>query len=178
MGLRIITGAMKSTPITEMEKTADLEPLETRREHKAALQGEKMKRLATHPLHNALQQGTKNRLKRRSLNHQVKDLQAQHTDILETNPEHCEMLAPCSWVSRKNLPAIQSEVPGLKEKGAQSPALQRALTLEMIQARYPKKHLDPHLHRRLRGERCQEWRKWCLHLLPRRLQNLPLRPSW
>ncbi|KAK7116423.1 hypothetical protein V1264_002108 [Littorina saxatilis] len=63
MGLRIILGAMKSTPIQEMEKTADLEPLEDRREYKAVLQGEKMKRLTTHPLHQNLNKGTKTRLK-------------------------------------------------------------------------------------------------------------------
>ena len=51
MGLRIILGAMKSTPIQQMEKTADLQPLECRREYKAAIQKEKLKRLTSHPLH-------------------------------------------------------------------------------------------------------------------------------
>ena len=40
MGLRIILGALRSTPIQEMEKTTDLQPLECRREYKAAIQGE------------------------------------------------------------------------------------------------------------------------------------------
>ena len=137
MSLRIILGAMKTTPIREMEKTADLQPLESRRKHKAALHGEKMKRLTSHPLHQKLQQATKNRLKRRSLNHQMKDLQTQHTDILEADPRQCEELKPALWVTRKSLPEVRTEIPELTAKGTQAPQLQKALTLEMIQNRYP-----------------------------------------
>ena len=66
MGLRIILGAMRSTPIQEIEKIADFQPLECRREYKAAIQGEKLKRLTSHPLHHKLQHRTKNPLKRKS----------------------------------------------------------------------------------------------------------------
>ena len=45
MGLRIISGTMGNTPIQQMEKTADLQALECKREYKAAIQGEKLKRL-------------------------------------------------------------------------------------------------------------------------------------
>ena len=51
LGLRNILGAMKTTPIAEMEKTASIQPLETRRQEKVLIQGEKMKRLQSHPLH-------------------------------------------------------------------------------------------------------------------------------
>ena len=68
-GLITILGALKSTPIAEMEKTASMQPLETRRQEKTLLQGEKMKHLQSHPLHNSLQALTKNRLKRQSVNH-------------------------------------------------------------------------------------------------------------
>ena len=65
MGLKIILGAMRSAPIQRMEKTADLQPLECRREYKAAIQGERLKRLTSHPLHQNLQHGTKHRLKKK-----------------------------------------------------------------------------------------------------------------
>ena len=74
MGMRIILDAMRSTPIQQMEKTADLQPLECRCEYKAAIQGEKLKRLTSHPLHQKFQHGTKNRLKRKSFKHKLKDL--------------------------------------------------------------------------------------------------------
>ena len=44
----------KSTPIFEMEKTADIEPLQSRRELKVLIQAEKAKRLPTHPIHEKL----------------------------------------------------------------------------------------------------------------------------
>ena len=74
MGLRITLGAVRSTPIQQMEKTADLQPLECRHEYKAAIQREKLKRLTSHPLHQKLQHGAKNRLKRKSFKHKLKDL--------------------------------------------------------------------------------------------------------
>ena len=86
MGLRIILSAMRSTPIQQMEKTTDLQPLECRREYKAAIQGEKLKRLTSHPLHQKLQHGTKNRLKRKSFKHKLKDLQKENADLLEADP--------------------------------------------------------------------------------------------
>ena len=49
MGLRIILGTMGSTPIQQMEKTADLQPLECKREYKDAIQGGKLKRLHDQP---------------------------------------------------------------------------------------------------------------------------------
>ena len=67
--LEAIVGAMKTTPIKEMEKTADLEPLELRRTFKVLTQTEKIQRLLGHPLHKELAAPTKKRLKRHRLNH-------------------------------------------------------------------------------------------------------------
>jgi ribonuclease HI len=133
-GLRIILGAMKSTPVTEMEKTANLEPLETRRECKALVQAEKAKRLPSHPLHTKLHSRTKNRLKRQSLNHIVKELQRGKAVTSDTETE---LLLPDAWVPRQNAPEIRLEVPGLEEKGKQIQAHQKSLALEMINERYP-----------------------------------------
>ena len=121
MGLRIILGAMRSTPIQQMEKTTDLQPLECRREYKAAIQGEKLKRLTSHPLHQKLQLGTKNRLKRKSFKHKLKDLQKENADLLEADPGKCEELTMSVWASRKSLPEVRTEIPGLAAKGTQAP---------------------------------------------------------
>ena len=43
-----------------------------------------------------------------------------------------------AWASQKSLPEVRTEIPGLAAKGTQAPELQKALTLEMIQSRYPK----------------------------------------
>ena len=43
-----------------------------------------------HPLHQKLKDPTKNRLKRKSLNHLVKEQQKEHADILTTDGHLCE----------------------------------------------------------------------------------------
>ena len=85
---------MKTTPITEMEKTADIEPLYARREFKAIVLVEKVNKLPTHPLHTQLNSLTKNRLKRQSLNHTVIILQEQR-GVQQSYAEilHPDMLA-------------------------------------------------------------------------------------
>ena len=59
VALRAIVGAMKTTPIKEMEKRADLEPLELRRTLKVLSQTGKIRRLPGHPLHKKLAAPTK-----------------------------------------------------------------------------------------------------------------------
>jgi len=137
MGLRIILGAMKTTPIREMEKTADLEPLETRRNYKILVQAEKAKRMPTHPLHQKLNKRTKNRLKRQSLNHLTEKLENICPDVRDVDAANCEKLSTKTWTPRRLSPQINLDVPNLEGKGEQLPALQKSLTLEMMQNRYP-----------------------------------------
>ena len=129
---------MRSTPIQQMEKAADLQPLECRSEYKAAIQGEKLKRLTSHPPHEILLHGTKTHLKRKRFKHKLKDLQKENADLLEADPGKCEELTTSVWASWKSLPEVRIEIPVLAAKRAQAPELQKALTLEMIQDRYPK----------------------------------------
>ena len=51
--------AMKTTPVHDMETTANVEPLERRRSLKILIQGEKLRRLPSHPIHTNLAQPTK-----------------------------------------------------------------------------------------------------------------------
>ncbi|XP_052280746.1 uncharacterized protein LOC127878267 [Dreissena polymorpha] len=82
--LRIITGATKSTPIAFMEKLTGIQPLHERRQTKVLLQAEKFKSLPDHPIKARLTEGTKNRLKRGSFVHQVKTLNRQFAQQLDT----------------------------------------------------------------------------------------------
>ncbi|KAK7108155.1 hypothetical protein V1264_015944 [Littorina saxatilis] len=137
LGLRTILGAMKTTPITEMEKTASVQPLEARREEKLLIQGEKMKRLESHPLHDKLQALTKNRLKRQSLNHQIKEQQRNNADILTPSPTQCEPLTSTDWTPQRLGAEIRTSIPGVTSKQNQSDAALRALALDEIHQRYP-----------------------------------------
>jgi len=92
MGLRTILGAMKSTPIATIKETAGVEPLDYRRNANLFPHGEKVSIMPNHPLHKRLQDLTKNRLNRTSINHVLKEQQMKHSDILEPRPEEYEML--------------------------------------------------------------------------------------
>ena len=137
ISLRTVLNAMKSTPIAEMEKTAGVEPLEGRRQAKLLIHAEKMKRMPDYPLHQKLKDPTKNRLKRKSLNHQVKEQQKEHAAILTTDAHRCEKLNPNSWPPETLHAEIRTTIPGITSKENQSEAVLRALALEEIDKHYP-----------------------------------------
>ena len=68
----------------------------------------------------------------------MKDLQKENADLLEADPGKCEELTTNVWASRKSLLVVRTETPGLATKATQASELQKALTLYMIQDRYPK----------------------------------------
>ena len=98
MGLRIILGTMRSTPIQQMEKSVDLQPLKCRREYKAATQEEKLKRQTSHPLHKKILHGTKKPPE-------------------QADPGKCEELTMSVWAPRKSLPKVRTDILGLAAKG-------------------------------------------------------------
>ena len=65
----IITGAMKSTAIVELETITELQSLDDRMDYKLLNQAAKFKRLQDHPTRQRLFQPTKGRLKRESFIH-------------------------------------------------------------------------------------------------------------
>ena len=85
--LRIMTGALKSTPINDMETITGLESMGDRREVKQVTQLEKMKRLRHHPMRERVTTGTKSRLKRPSFLHKARK-SSQGLEILaQDRPE-------------------------------------------------------------------------------------------
>ena len=130
---------MKTTPIKEMEKRADLEPLELRRTFKVLTQTEKIRRLPGHPLHKKLAVPTKNRLKRQSLSHLARDLRRTHEDILDPQINEGNNLCSRDWNQDDLRATIFLEVPGLLPAEQQIQAQQMALTLEMLEEKYPRR---------------------------------------
>ena len=98
MAMRVILGAMKTTWVHDIEKNpVNVEPLE-RRSLKILIQGEKLRRLPSHLLHTNLEQPTKSRPKRQSLNHQYKEL-SSCWQILSGGLIERQMYI-CFWVSQ------------------------------------------------------------------------------
>ena len=150
VSLRAIVGAMKTTPIKEMEIRADLEPLKLRRTFKVLTQTEKIRRLTGHPLHKKLDAPTKNRLKRQSLNHLARDLGGTHEDILDPQINEGNNLCSRDWNKDDLRATIFLEVPGLLPAEQQIPTQQMALTLEMLEEKYPQADwTHNYIHRRL-----------------------------
>ena len=136
-GMRIITGALKTTPISAMLKTTGLAVLETRREEKLLIHAEKLRRVPSHPTHDQLKQQTKNRLKRTSVNHIAKRLRREHSDLIPERQEELELLQDAEdWNSNTGEITFISEVPGIAVKGNQSQEQLKALTLAMLDESY------------------------------------------
>ncbi|GFR83389.1 hypothetical protein ElyMa_004122500 [Elysia marginata] len=97
--LRIVLGAIKSTPIKQLHKQAEMDTLENRREQRTLTLYEKSKRNPTHPLHNILREKTKNRLKsRKSPNHVMKEKFEENQDLLwQTDRYESLKLAESPW---------------------------------------------------------------------------------
>ena len=135
-GLRIITGGMTITSISEVERTAGLLSLEERREEKLLRQSEKMKRLPSHPLHAKFEAATKNRLKRQSPYHLVKVLQQKHRIPSSACNQPLEMLQNYEdWQSET--PSIILDIPGIQAKEHHTDEELRSLTLEALSVAYP-----------------------------------------
>ena len=62
--MRMMTGAMRSTPISAMETVTGLQPLEDRQEIKVLTQAAKFKRLQDHPMHERMNQSTSQQVNR------------------------------------------------------------------------------------------------------------------
>ncbi|KAL8604431.1 hypothetical protein ACOMHN_042260 [Nucella lapillus] len=135
---RIITGAMKSTPIQELETITELQPLEDHRDAKLLIQAAKFKRLQGHPMKDRLSQPTKGRLRRGSFIHQSRILERQHQDILDHDPKVIpQCLAVPAW-NEGIPPLIQCSIPGVGPKDSQSGPERKSLTLEHLHTQFPK----------------------------------------
>ena len=135
---RIITGAMKSTPIPKLETITGLQPLDDRRDAKILTQAAKFKRLQDHPMKNRLSQPTKGRLKRGSFVHQSRMLERQHQDILDHDPKEIpQCLAVPAW-SEETPALFKCSIPGVGPKDSQSGPERKSHTIEHLQTHFPK----------------------------------------
>ena len=136
--LRLITGAMRSTPITEMERLTGVQPLGQRRDAKNMMQAEKFKCLTNHPMKTRLEGLIKNRLKRSSFVHESKKLSRQFHDRLpQSTLPFFPPDMPEPWVSDITDIKVHTTVPSLSNGDTQDDTVKQSLTLAMIAERYP-----------------------------------------
>ena len=160
MGLRIILDAMRNTPIEEMEKIAKLQPLASRPEYKAAIQGvgrggggeaEELDQLSLPPETSAWNQISSEKEKFQA---QVegttkgkcwsswgrsKEVQGAHTECLDTAEELSE---------------VRTEILGLAAKGNTGSRTAESAHTGDEAGLLSLKHLHLRLYRWLRRELC------------------------
>lgn len=134
---RLITGAMKSTPIQKMEEITGLQSLEDRRDTKILTQAAKFKRLENHPMNSRMSRPTKARLKRSSFIHQTRRLERTMPVMMEHEAKPIPTNAALPAWKRHMFPTLITTIPGVEERGTQSDAQRKALTLEYIHEQYP-----------------------------------------
>ena len=136
--LRIITGAMKSTPIQKMEQVTGIPPLSKRRDCKVMVQAIKYQCTQDHPMSDRLKRMSSGRLKRSSFALEARALQRKYQTVM---PELVEApsfsLDAPPWEDRLGNLDIQTSVPHLTTKDEQSSVVKDALTLAMLDERYP-----------------------------------------
>ena len=139
-GLRIITGAMKTTPIRSMEVATDLRPLDNRREEKIYIQSEKIRRLNNHKLHDKINELTKNRLKRTSFNHLARRIRSENENI---TPVSADSIEPLTFNSHNPIDAtieFSLTVPGVEQGKTQPITVLKTLSLAMLNDTYDDNH--------------------------------------
>ncbi|BFZ07875.1 hypothetical protein BsWGS_10914 [Bradybaena similaris] len=136
--LRVITGAMKSTPILEMLKITNIQSLSHRRDTKTMIQMDKYNSMQMHPMKARLDEPVLERLKRSSFVHQGKKLQRQHQADLPLNTMPLKpTLQPVLWEQASDNLQISTSINGLELGQDYNELQKRTATLSMIQERYP-----------------------------------------
>lgn len=137
--LRIITGAMKSTPIEKMEQVTGIPPLSTRRKQKAMLQATKYKCTQYHPMSTRLEKLSSGRLKSRSsFAIETRALHREHQARLPAvQPITFSLDAP-PWQDLAGKVTVKTTVPGITKKDDQSDTVKRTMTAAMLEEQYPR----------------------------------------
>jgi hypothetical protein len=136
--LRIITGAMKSTPIQSMEEITNIPPLRKRRECKAMIQATKYQCSQNHPMNTRLKQLSSDRLKRSSFAIETRALQRKHQEVL---PKYVKPIAftlnDPSCEDKLGNVTIQTSVPNITTKVEQTSIVKKTLTMSLLEEKYP-----------------------------------------
>jgi hypothetical protein len=137
--LRVITGAMRTTPIVQMENITGIPPLGHRRDTKTMVQAEKYKSMPAHPMKTRFGDLAIGRIQRSSFIHRSKRLIRQHKDVL---PDKTLPIGPtltfCPWEdSRHHNVSINTSI-GQYAGREVSDVVKRTAVYSMIEELYPK----------------------------------------
>ena len=112
--MRMMTGAMKTTPIRELETTSGLPTLENRQNSRVLTRAVTFKRLHSHPMAARMSQPTKKRLKGSSFIHQSRIPEKRDPELLDHEPKAIpQNISISSWKKAK-FPVIKDNIPEIE----------------------------------------------------------------
>ena len=135
--MRIMTDAMRSTPISTMETVTVLQTLEDRQEVKILTQAAKFKRLQNHPMHERMNQPTTGRPKRFNFLQHSRILDRRNSELLDHVPKSIPAVKTIPSWKRGQLPRVCTKVPGVADRSCQPEPERKSLTLEYVNIKYP-----------------------------------------
>ena len=126
--LRIITGAMKSTPMQSMEEITNIPPLCKRSECKAMIQATKYQCSRDHPMNTRLKQ----------LSSETRALQRKHQEVLPKNVKPIAFtLNDPSCEDKLGNVTIQTSVPNITTKAEQTTIVKKTTDNEHARRKVP-----------------------------------------
>ena len=134
--MRIMTGAMCSTPISCLETITGLQSLEERSEMKVLTQAAKFKRLDDHPMHNISRAPQKTRLKRTSFVKEARRLEQNEPEFMDQIPEPIQQTSSIPPWKEQALPTIITSIAGIKNKESQPELVRRNISMDHIETQY------------------------------------------
>ena len=132
--MRLITGAMKSTPIKVMEETTAISSLGHRRDMRNLIQAERYKCSPSHPMKVRINGMTKNQIKRKSFIHKYQRLNKVFNNSIKTIQSKFSSL-PESFPQVNRRLTIRNTIQGLNKR--QDDNIKKQQTLAYIDEHYP-----------------------------------------
>ena len=128
---------MRSTAITKMENITGVPPLKKRWEGKALKQYTKAKALEDHPMNSRVKEPSASRISRSSFLKESMKLQRSLDQQLPEVERLQQGTETPPWGDKKEIFSVFTTVPKLTTKGESTVMTKRALTLDMLDERYP-----------------------------------------
>ena len=136
-GIRLLTGSLRSTPITAMESVTELQSLEQTRDTKILTQLSKFISPKNHPMHSNVEQKHPNRLKRSNFLESARTLQ-KHLEIPPFDQDEdlptYQQFPP--WNAKAPV-VVKDSIPGIATKDSMSLQDLETKTSDFINTNYP-----------------------------------------
>lgn len=134
--MRIMTGAMCSTPISCLETITGLQSLEERSDIKVLTLAAKFKRMNDHPMHKMTKAPLKTRLNRTSFVKELRRLEKQEPGFMDQIPEPMHQASSIPPWKEKSIPTIITSIPGITDKESQPDLVRKNISMDHIETHY------------------------------------------